>query len=85
MIVYFVESEIDEVIKYLKEDGTSYNWKQQKLESETEFLVIDIKKLDDCGFQFYKYGLICKVLESIVVEECNGFPTPKKSEAHLGN
>ena len=31
------QSEIDNVMKYFKEDGTSYNWKHSKGESVSEF------------------------------------------------
>ena len=48
-----------------------------------ELLGIDIKTLDDGGFQFYQNGLIRKVLEAIGVEHCNGLPTPTKFEAPL--
>ena len=44
----------------------------------SEFLDIDIKTLDDGGFQFCQTGLIRKVLESTGMEHCNGLPTPTK-------
>ena len=50
----------------------------------SEFLDIDIKKLDGGGFNFCQAGLIRKVLEATGMEHCNGFPTPTKVEAHLG-
>ena len=50
----------------------------------SEFLVIDIKTLDDGRFQFCQNGLIRKVLEATGMEHCNGFPTPTKVEAPLG-
>ena len=37
------QSDIDNLMKYLKEDGPSYNWEHSKGESVSEFLVIDIK------------------------------------------
>ena len=46
------QSEIDNVMKYFKEDGPSYNWEHSKGESVSEFLGIDIKTLDDGVFQF---------------------------------
>ena len=49
----------------------------------SEFLGIDIKTLNDGGFQFYKTGLICKVLEATGMEHRNGLPTPNKFEAPL--
>ena len=49
----------------------------------SEFLGIDIKTLDNGGFQFYQTGLIRKVLESTGMEDCNGLPTPTKVEAPL--
>ena len=45
----------------------------------SEFLVTDIKTLDDGGFQFYQTGLIQKVLEYTGVEHCNWLPTPGTS------
>ena len=48
------QSEIDNVMKYFKEDGPSYNWEHSKGESVPEFLDIDIKTLDNVGFQFFK-------------------------------
>ena len=48
-----------------------------------EFLGIDIKTLDNGGFQFYQTGLICKVLEATGMEHSNGFPTPTKVDAPL--
>ena len=76
--------EIDNVMKYFKEGRLSYNWEQSKGESVSEFLVIDIKTLDDGGFQFFQNGLIRKVLEATGIEHCDGFPTPTKVEEPLG-
>ena len=50
----------------------------------SEFLGIDIKTLDNGGFQFFQTGLIRKVLEATGMEDCNGLPTPTKVEAPLG-
>ena len=52
------KSEIDNVMKSFREDGASYNWEHSKGESVYEFLGIDIKTLDDGGFQFCQTGLI---------------------------
>ena len=49
-----------------------------------EFFCIDIKTLDNNGFQFFQIGLIRKVLEAIGMEHSNWFPTPTKVEAPLG-
>ena len=49
-----------------------------------EFLGIDIKTLDNGGFEFCQTGLIRKVLEATGMEDCNGFPTPTKVDAPLG-
>ena len=69
---------------YFKEDGTSYSWELSKGESVSEFLSIDIKTLDDSGFQFCQTGLIRKVLEATGIEHCNRLPTPTKVEETLG-
>ena len=53
--------DIDNVMKYFKEDGPSYNWEHSKGESVSEILGIDIKTSDDVGFQFCQTGLISKV------------------------
>ena len=37
-----------------------------------EFLGIDIKTLDNGGFQFCQTGLIRKVLEATGMDDCNG-------------
>ena len=50
----------------------------------SEFLGIDIKTLDNGGFQFCKTGLIRKVLESTGMVHSNGLPTPTKVDAPLG-
>ena len=50
----------------------------------SEFLGIDIKTLDDGGFQFCQTGLIRKVLEATGMDYCNWLPTPNKVEAPLG-
>ena len=50
----------------------------------SEFLGIDIKTLDNGGFQFFQTGFIRKVLEATGVEHSNGLPTPTKVEAPLG-
>ena len=42
---------------------------------------IDIKKLNDGGFQFYQSVLVWNVLKSNVTDNCNGFPTPTKVDA----
>ena len=44
--------DIDNVMKSFKEDGPSYNWEHSKGQSVSELLGIDIKTLDDGGFQF---------------------------------
>ena len=49
-------------MRYLKEDGPSYNWEHSKGESVSEFLGIDIKALDNSGFPFGKTGFIRKIL-----------------------
>ena len=64
--------------------GPSYNWEHSKGQSVSEFLVIDIKTLNDGGLQFCKTVLIRKVLEDTSMEHCNGLPTPTKVEATLG-
>ena len=48
-----------------------------------EFLGIDIKTLNNGGFQFCQTGFIRKVLEATGMEHCNGLPTPTKVEAPL--
>ena len=50
----------------------------------SDFFGIDIKTLDDDGFQFCQTGLIRKVLEATGMEHSNGLPTPTKVEAPLG-
>ena len=77
------QSDIDNVMNYFKEDGPSYNLEHSKGESVSEFLVIDIKTLDDSGFQFCQTGLVRKVLEATDMEHSNGLPTPTKVEAPL--
>ena len=49
----------------------------------SEFLGIDIKILDDGGFQFCQTVLIRKVLEVTGMGHCNGLPTLTKVEAPL--
>ena len=50
----------------------------------SEFLGIDIKTLDDGGFQFYQNRFIRKVLEAKVMYNCNGLTTPTKVEEPIG-
>ena len=50
--------DIDNVMKSFKEDSPSYNWEHSKEKSVFEFLGIDIKTLDDSGYQFCETGLI---------------------------
>ena len=50
----------------------------------SDFLGIDIKTLDDGGFQFCQTGLIRKVLKESSMAHCNGLSTPTKVEAPLG-
>ena len=50
----------------------------------SEFLGIDIKTLDNGGFQSCKTGFIKKVLEATGMDHCNGFPKPTNVEAPLG-
>ena len=50
----------------------------------SELLGIDIKTLDDDGFQFCQTGLIRKALEATNMEHCNELPTPTRVEAALG-
>ena len=76
--------EINNTMKSFKEDGPIYSWEHSKGESVSEFLGIDMKTLDNGGFQFCQTGLIRKVLEATGMEDCNGLPTPTKVEAPLG-
>ena len=50
----------------------------------SEFLGIDIKTLDDGGFQIYQIGLFGKVLKATGMEYCNGLPKLTKVESPLG-
>ena len=50
----------------------------------SELLCIDIKTLDNGGFQFCQTGLICKVLEAPGMEHSNVLLAPTKVEAPLG-
>ena len=50
----------------------------------SELLGINIKTLDDGGFNFCQTVLIRKVLEATGMEHFNGFPTHTKFEAPLG-
>ena len=50
----------------------------------SQFWGIDMKTLDDGGFQFCLTGLIRKGLEATGMDHCNGLPTPTKVEAPLG-
>ena len=50
----------------------------------SEFLGIDIKTLDDGGYQFCQNVFIRKVLESTWMDHCNGLPTPTKVEVPIG-
>ena len=77
------QSNIDNIVKYFKEDGTSYNWEHSKGESVYEFLEIDIKTLDDGGFQFYQTSLIGKVLQATGMDHFSGVPTHTKAELPL--
>ena len=79
-----LQSEIDNVMKYFKEDCPNYNWEHSNGESVSEFLGIDIRTLNDGGFQFFQTGLILKVSEDPGMEHCDGFPTTTKVEATLG-
>ena len=47
------QSDIDNLMESFKEDVTSYNLEHSKGESVSELLGIDIKKLDDGGFQMF--------------------------------
>ena len=49
----------------------------------SELLGIEIKTLDDSGFQFYQTGLIQKFLEATEMDHYDGFPTTTKVEVTL--
>ena len=70
--------DIDNVMRYFKDDGLSYNWEHSKGESASEFLDIDLNTLDYGVSHFYQTGLIRKFLEAIAMENYNGFPAPTK-------
>ena len=78
------KSEIDNVMKSFNEDSLSYNWEHSKVGSVSEFLGIDIKTLDNGGFQFCQTRLIRKFLEATGTNHCNGLPTTTKVEATIG-
>ena len=50
----------------------------------SEFLGIDIRTLDNGGFQFCQTGLIRKVFEDRGMENFNGLPSSTKVEAPIG-
>ena len=50
----------------------------------SKVLGIDIKTLDDGGFQFYQTGLIGKVSEATGMEHFNMFTLPTKFGAPVG-
>ena len=50
----------------------------------SDFLGIDIKTLDDGGFQFYQTGLTQKVLEATGMDHYNGFQQPPRLRHLLG-
>ena len=50
----------------------------------SEFFDIDIKTLDDGGFQLDQTGLNRKDLEATGMDHCNGLPTPIKVEGPIG-
>ena len=50
----------------------------------SEFLFVDIKTLDNGGFQVCQTRLTHKVLEATGMEHCNGLPTSTKVEEPLG-
>ena len=76
--------DIDDVMKYFKEDNPSYYREHSKRELVSYFLGIDINTLDDGGFKFCQTGLIRKVSEATWMEHCNGLPTTAKVKAPLG-
>ena len=78
------QSDIDNLTKSFKKDGISYNLVHSNGESVSEFLGIDIKTLDNGGFQFCQNLFIHKVLEATGMEHFNGLPAPTKVEAPLG-
>ena len=78
------QSDIDNVMKYFNKDGPSYNLEHSEEDSLSEFLFICIKTLDDGGFNFYRTGLIRKVLEATGMGHCNELPKPTKVEAPFG-
>ena len=78
------QSDIDNVMNYFKDYGTSYNWEHSNGELVYDFLGIDIKTQYDDRFQFCQNGLIRKFLEATCMENCNELPTPTKVEAPLG-
>ena len=78
------QTDIDNVMKSIKQDGPSYDWEHSNGESVSEFLGIDIKTLDYGVFQFCQTGLIRKILEATDMEHCNGLPTRTKVESPLG-
>ena len=49
-----------------------------------ELLGIDIKTLDDGGFQFSQTIFILKYFEATGMDHCNGFPTPTGVEEPIG-
>ena len=50
----------------------------------SDLLGIDIKTLDDGGFEFCQTGLIQKVLKATGMEHFNGLTTTTNVEAPLG-
>ena len=76
--------DIDNIIKYSKEDENSYNWYHPKGESVSNLLEIDNKTLYYGGFKFCQTGLIRKVLEATGMDDFYGFSTATKVKASLG-
>ena len=80
-----LESHINNDMKYLKGNEPSYDLEHSKGELVSELLVVDIKTWYYGGFQFYRTGLIRKVLEYTGMGHCNGFTSLTNFRCLLGH
>ena len=75
----------DKVLKSFKDDGDEYNWKMSDEGTVTEYLGINIKKLEDGGYRLTQPGLAQKVLEATGMTKCSPAITPNSSDKPLGS
>ena len=78
------QSDIEKLLTSFDVDGYKYNWEIRREVSIQEYLGIYIQNLFKNISKLTQTVLIIKVIKEVIMDDCNGKPTPTNIEVPLG-